>query len=98
MSEPTVEGTSVEGQEGGSPRVALPPARLYNSACLWTTSWLLAGLSSPRPLHRPEPRHARQCRRALYLSDPGGHLREVRAGRWAARADQLLVLLESLRP
>ncbi|KAI4581745.1 hypothetical protein MJG53_009270 [Ovis ammon polii x Ovis aries] len=44
-----------------------------------------------------EPRHIARlsAAAALYLSDPVGTCAEVRAGRWAARADQLLVLLES---
>uniref|UniRef100_A0A8B9Y266 Zinc transporter ZIP4 n=1 Tax=Bos mutus grunniens TaxID=30521 RepID=A0A8B9Y266_BOSMU len=44
-----------------------------------------------------EPRHIARlsAAAALYLSDPAGTCAEVRAGRWAARADQLLVLLES---
>ncbi|KAI4539986.1 hypothetical protein MG293_010381 [Ovis ammon polii] len=44
-----------------------------------------------------EPRHIARLSAAatLYLSDPVGTCAEVRAGRWAARADQLLVLLES---
>lgn len=31
---------------------------------------------------------------ALYLSDPKGTCTDVRAGRWATRADHLLALLE----
>ncbi|XP_010841329.1 PREDICTED: zinc transporter ZIP4-like, partial [Bison bison bison] len=44
-----------------------------------------------------EPRHIARLSAAatLYLSDPAVTCAEVRAGRWAARADQLLVLLES---
>ncbi|CAI9154933.1 unnamed protein product [Rangifer tarandus platyrhynchus] len=44
-----------------------------------------------------EPRHIPRLSAAatLYLSDPAGTCAEVQAGRWAARADQLLVLLES---
>ena len=44
-----------------------------------------------------EPRHIARLSAAaiLYLGDPVGTCAEVRAGRWAARADQLLVLLES---
>ena len=59
-------------------------------------------LGSPEQPEAPlgpalEPRHIARlsAAAALYLSDPVGTCAEVRAGRWAARADQLLVLLES---
>lgn len=42
------------------------------------------------------PRHIARlsAAAALYLSDPRGTCADIRAGRWAARADQLLALLE----
>ncbi|XP_036686918.1 zinc transporter ZIP4 isoform X2 [Balaenoptera musculus] len=44
-----------------------------------------------------EPRHIARlsAAAALYLSNPEGTCADVRAGRWASRADQLLALLES---
>lgn len=44
-----------------------------------------------------EPRHIARlsAAAALYLGDPVGTCAEVRAGRWAAHADELLVLLGS---
>lgn len=52
------------------------------------------GLHSAQAL---EPRHIARlsAAAALYLSNPEGTCADVRAGRWASRADQLLALLES---
>lgn len=48
-------------------------------------------------LSRPEePGHIARlsAAAALYLSDPEGTCEDIRAGRWASRADHLLALLE----
>lgn len=48
-------------------------------------------------LGRPEdPGHIARlsAAAALYLSDPEGTCEDIRAGRWASRADHLLALLE----
>ncbi|XP_022411066.1 zinc transporter ZIP4 [Delphinapterus leucas] len=52
------------------------------------------GLLSAQAL---EPRHIARlsAAAALYLSNPEGTCADVRAGRWASHADQLLALLES---
>lgn len=43
-----------------------------------------------------EPRHIARlsAAAAIYLSDPEGTCADIRAGRWASRADRLLALLE----
>lgn len=76
-----------------------PPSRLCQQCLSVDDALALGRPEQPGAPSGPalEPRHIARLSAAatLYLSDPAGTCTEVQAGRLAARADQLLVLLES---
>ncbi|XP_045037692.2 zinc transporter ZIP4 isoform X2 [Desmodus rotundus] len=101
---------SLSSGQGALDRVALGSllntlaARVHRSAepcgkCLSVDDLLALGRPegpglSPGPALAPVHIARLSAAAALYLSDPEGTCEDVRAGRWASRADHLLALLE----
>ncbi|XP_036159750.1 zinc transporter ZIP4 [Myotis myotis] len=102
--------TSRSSAQGALDRVALGgllntlAARVHCSSgpcgkCLSVEDLLALGRPEgpgPAPVLVLEPEHIPRlsAAAALYLSDPEGTCEDIRAGRWASRADHLLALLE----
>ncbi|XP_015426859.1 PREDICTED: zinc transporter ZIP4 [Myotis davidii] len=102
--------TSRSSAQGALDRVALGgllntlAARVHCSSgpcgkCLSVEGLLALGRPEglgPTPVSVLEPEHIPRlsAAAALYLSDPEGTCEDIRAGRWASRADHLLALLE----